>query len=162
MEELPADDRIPGESFTCVSGNEIRQALLLAIWRDIQAGVPTSVLEKWGEAACTWPLLLKVVDRRNMLVECASLHDRRSAEAVEYLVPQQLQLLQHCVAQKRVDAPEATAEDLHRHCKSSDSIRRPGSQSMFRNAPPNAALPVSQSSWTLWMGSGRTMNAAVR
>ena len=144
MEELPADDWIPGESSTCVSGNEIRQALLLAIWRDIQAGVPTSVLEKWREAACTWPLLLKVVDRRNMLVECASLHDRRSAEAVEYLVPQQLQLLQHCVAQKRADTPEATAEDLHRHCKSSDSIRRPGSQSMFRNAPPNAALPVSK------------------
>ena len=136
VEELPADDWIPGESFTCVSGNEIRQALLLAIWRDIQAGVPTSVLEKWREAACTWPVMLKVVDKRNMLVECASLHDRRAAEAVEYLAPQQLQMLQHCVAQKRQDAPEATAEELHSHCKSSDSVRRPGSQSLFRNAPP--------------------------
>ena len=146
MEELPADEWIPGESFTCISGNEIRQALLLAIWRDIQSGATTGVLEKWREAACTWPLLLRVVDKRSMLVECASLHDRRAAEAVEYLAPQQLQLLQHCVAQKRAEAPEATAEDLHRHCKASDTIRRPGAQVTFVNTHPNPALPVSRRS----------------
>ena len=61
-------------------------------------------------------------------MECASLHRRRAAEAVEYTAPQQLQLLQHCVAQKRVDAPEATAEDLHAYCKMSDSLRRSGAQ----------------------------------
>ena len=130
MDELPgpADEWIPGESFTCLSGNEIRQALLLAIWRDIQAGVPTGVLEKWMEAACTWPLLLRVMDKRCMLVECASLHHRRASEAVEYTAPQQLQLLHHCVAQKRAESPDATAKDLHIHYKSTDSLRRPGSK----------------------------------
>ena len=135
MDELPgpADEWIPGESFIRVSGNEIRQALLLAIWRDIQAGAPTGALEKWMEAACTWPLLLRVMDRGRMLVECASLHHRRAAEAVEYTAPQQLQLLQHCVAQKRAELPEAAAEDLHRHCKSPDSLRRPGSKVVHYN-----------------------------
>ena len=126
VEEPPADEWIPGESFTCVSGNEIRQALLLAIWRDIQNVEPMSVLEKWKEAACTWPLLLKVVDKRSMLTECASLHHRRAAEAVEYTAPHQLQLLWHCVAQKRAESPQATVEVLHMHCRRLDSVRRPG------------------------------------
>ena len=158
------DEWIPGESFTCISGNEIRQALLLAIWRDIQKQEPTGVLEEWKAAACTWPLVLRVVDKRSMLAECASLHQKRMAEAVEYTAPQQLQLLYHCVAQRRAESPEATYEELHIHCRRSDSVRRPGLKLRIKltHALFSLTLSASRSWWISWMWSGRMPNAAVR
>ena len=129
MEEQPMLDWVPEESFHCIAGNEMRQALLLAIWRDIEAGVATSVLEKWKELACTWPVLLRVMPRRQMLMECARLHDGRLDRVVEYAAPQRLQMLSSCVDQKCMEAPNATPDELHRHCGVPESFRRPGAQS---------------------------------
>lgn len=129
MEELPTCDWVPGESFHCIAGNELRQALLLAIWRDIVAGVATGVLEKWKKLACTWPVLLRVMPRRQMLIECARLHAGTIDGLVEYAAPQRLQMLSSCMDQKLMEVTNATPEELHRHCRVPDSFRRPGARS---------------------------------
>ena len=128
MEEQPFEDWVPGQSFHCIAGNDIRQALLLAIWRDIEAGVATNVLERWKEVACTWPVSLRVMPQKHMLVECARLHDGRLNSTVEYAAPQQLQMLSCCVEQKLMEAPYATPEELHQYCGKPDALRRPGAQ----------------------------------